>query len=621
MKSLGIQRRILLYVGVALALLLAGFALLGINAVRQSTDMVYEERLNTAYVVAGIMNQDILRVAEDVNQLSADTSGNGLEATQSGADRLLAHLAGTGTSTFFNVTGVWLLDSQGNLLASAGTPAPQANAAGPILAGIGNVPPGGYAMLPAQPGDGPTVPFAIILVRPESQGGPVSYVAVQTTGKNSQSPYVPSSAARESASVPGPLAAYHLEVITPTGMRVLGIGPDEQVGVISYHYAVLKDTMADGDGTVALHKPLAGQTFRPHVMAAVPLGASGFYLVMEQEADVALSLPMRLQWEVAALAAVGMASIAFIAWGTTRRVAVPIRQLNAAAQVMARGDLSNPIEIGAQDEVAELASGLDAMRRALLSASRRLAEVNSELEAKVNERTARLNEVLQKVLSAQEDERRRLARELHDEQGQALGAVSISLDRLSRLLGGASTQVKAELEEARNMTSALLQETRRLIYDLRPSVLDDMGLEAAIRWSAETHLARTGMEVSVSASLTQGHLAAAIETAVFRVVQEAIVNIERHAGAQHAAIALEEREGSLTVKVWDDGRGFDAAFVESHPESSGVGIEGMRERVRLIGGTLDIVSAPGKGTALTVKVPLDRGDAGGRKDDQDSPGG
>ncbi|HLE02402.1 MAG TPA: sensor histidine kinase, partial [Dehalococcoidia bacterium] len=177
-------------------------------------------------------------------------------------------------------------------------------------------------------------------------------------------------------------------------------------------------------------------------------------------------------------------------------------------------------------------------------------------------------------------------------------------DRLSRLVGPAFPQVQKEIEQARDMARLLLQETRRLIYDLRPSVLDDMGLEAAIRWSAETHLERHGVEVTFNSSLPPGRLSPPVEVALFRVAQEAITNIGRHAQARHAGIVLEQQGSSLLMQVWDDGRGFDPSHGLEGRET-GVGLEGMQERVLLIGGRMEVVSAPGKGTLIKVEVPLD----------------
>ena len=245
------------------------------------------------------------------------------------------------------------------------------------------------------------------------------------------------------------------------------------------------------------------------------------------------------------------------------------------------------------------------MRRQLKRTRADLEQAKLDLEGKVAERTQRLHETLGKVITAQEEERRRLARELHDEVGQTMGALAVSLDRLAKLLGQTSPRVAGEIEQAREMARALLQETRRLIYDLRPSVLDDLGLPSAIRWLAESRLERQGIQVSISSSLLGERLPPSVETALFRVAQEAIANIERHAEAKDAQIVLERGDSFLHMRVSDDGKGFDPEGLGKAPGGYGVGLEGMEERVRLLGGRLQVRSAAGQGTTIDVEVPLE----------------
>ncbi|MDP2726761.1 MAG: histidine kinase, partial [Dehalococcoidia bacterium] len=376
-------------------------------------------------------------------------------------------------------------------------------------------------------------------------------------------------------------------------------------GERSIHFRAIQGIMAQGKGVTLLHEPSASETFKPHVMAVVPLGSSGFYMVLEQQADVALAIPIRLQQELIALTSLGFLVTLLVAWVTTRQVVKPTEQLTAAARRMAQGDLESPIEINALDEVGQLAEDIETMRRQLKRARDDLEQAKLGLEHKVAERTRRLHETLGKVIAAQEEERLRLARELHDETSQALGALCVSLDRLGKVSGQSSPQGLAEIEQARAMARSLLQETRRLIYDLRPSVLDDMGLEAAIRWSAETHVQRSGVEVTICNSLGAERLPLPMEVALFRVAQEALVNIERHAQARHASIVLERRGSSVGMQVWDDGRGFDSGLIGNGTEASGAGLEGMQERAHLLGGSMEIVSALGKGTIIKVEVPLE----------------
>ena len=163
------------------------------------------------------------------------------------------------------------------------------------------------------------------------------------------------------------------------------------------------------------------------------------------------------------------------------------------ARRMAQGDLEGPISVSAQDEVGQLAQSLESMRQQLRNAYQRLEETNKTLELEVRERTTRQRELLTKIISAQEDERARLARELHDETAQTLGALSIAMDRTRDNLDETQTEAAERLREARTIAAGLLEETRRLILDLRPMALDDLGLAPAICWYAETHLEEAGV--------------------------------------------------------------------------------------------------------------------------------
>jgi signal transduction histidine kinase len=198
------------------------------------------------------------------------------------------------------------------------------------------------------------------------------------------------------------------------------------------------------------------------------------------------------------------------------------------------------------------------------------------------------------VISAQEDERRRVARELHDETSQLLAALGMALH------AGPGTASA----DPGDLLNRLQDGVHRLIVNLRPAVLDDLGLAAAINMLAETQLRRGGIAVRTELSDLEHHrLPPSIETAVFRIVQEAILNIVRHSGATSVLIQAGTDDGHVWVEIEDDGDGFDLAAV--HPDADslrGVGLLGMRERAELLGGRLTIESAPGEGTRVKVEI-------------------
>jgi signal transduction histidine kinase len=160
-----------------------------------------------------------------------------------------------------------------------------------------------------------------------------------------------------------------------------------------------------------------------------------------------------------------------------------------------------------------------------------------------------------------------------------------------------------------------LDGVHRLVYDLRPSVLDDLGLLAGLRWYAESRLEPLGIRVSLMVSGEESRLPADLETAVFRIGQEAISNIARHANASNAFLVVDFQGDRVTLEVEDDGEGFDVAHSEARSEDHGWGLLGIRERAGLFGGSLEITSTPGAGTRVEVSIPVqketeDGGDAG-----------
>lgn len=198
--------------------------------------------------------------------------------------------------------------------------------------------------------------------------------------------------------------------------------------------------------------------------------------------------------------------------------------------------------------------------------------------------------LVRRLLSATEEERRRLARELHDEISQLLTVIQLSLDRVH-----VDTE---DMAKAKDLLARTQQEIHRIIYDLRPSLLDDLGLAAAVKSHAQDHLVGAGL--SVNLEIEEGLPSRPeIEITTFRIYQELVTNILRHARAEHVSIELYERDRRLVLAVEDDGIGFDP-----NDKSGGVGITGMRERVALVNGSLRIDSEPGMGTHVVVEIPL-----------------
>jgi signal transduction histidine kinase len=229
----------------------------------------------------------------------------------------------------------------------------------------------------------------------------------------------------------------------------------------------------------------------------------------------------------------------------------------------------------------------------------RLAEAFADRAAvavDLSERVAR--DALRRVVAAQELERRRLARELHDETGQALTSILLGL-KAAEDAGGAE-QMRTSIASLRELVVETLHDVRRLAVELRPRALDDFGLVAALERLTESFAEQTGIAVDFEHSLGTERLRGEVETALYRIVQEALTNIVKHAGARRVSVVLSRRAGGVTAVIEDDGRGFESMG----SDDSGLGLVGMRERLGLLNGRLVIESTQGAGTTIVAEVPL-----------------
>jgi len=354
------------------------------------------------------------------------------------------------------------------------------------------------------------------------------------------------------------------------------------------------------------------------VMAFAPLSPRAPWgISIRQPEKRAFSTAVALRWKILAGApALVLLSLLF-ALGAAASITAPLSLLTKTAGRIAAGELKTPIpELGA-DEVGQLGAALEQMRVALRQSLEDVARNRDQLELRVEERTREIDrlyqelrqrdelrvKLLKKLISAQEEERRRIARELHDETSQLLGTLALGLDTaMATLPPGASSD---RLQEVRAVAIKTLDEIHRMSFDLRPSMLDDLGLVPAIRWYAERDLKRRGVSVRCESDESGGRLPPEVETALFRAVQEAITNIVKHAQAKTVLIQCMLGPRAVTVEIEDDGEGFDPASISGTAVNGrGLGLAGIRERVELLGGSAVIESAPGQGTRVVLTVPL-----------------
>jgi signal transduction histidine kinase len=235
-----------------------------------------------------------------------------------------------------------------------------------------------------------------------------------------------------------------------------------------------------------------------------------------------------------------------------------------------------------------------------------LAQINEELKTEIAQRLKaqkRLQTLSSKLIEAQEAERRRLARELHDEIGQALTAVKINLQTLQH--SSNVNEAELSLPDSIDIVEIALQQVRSLSLDLRPSLLDDLGLIVALRWYIDRQTQRAGIIGEFVPQPLETKLSPNLETTCFRIVQEALTNIIRHSKAQRVIVELWQQNTQLHLIIRDDGIGFDVNLAREKASKGGsLGLLGMEERVLLIGGQIDIKSLPEQGTEIHAILPL-----------------
>jgi signal transduction histidine kinase len=268
----------------------------------------------------------------------------------------------------------------------------------------------------------------------------------------------------------------------------------------------------------------------------------------------------------------------------------PVDVLLRTAKQLSEGDLAARANVPAgRGELAQLAQALD-----------RMAEALEQREAERLRAQRTLRQYAERLMEAQESERRRIARELHDEIGQALTAVKMNLQAAQRLAD--EPVLLSYQQDCIDTVERTLHQVRSLSLDLLPSVLEDLGLEPALRWLVARQVRQTGQSVQLDVDPLDERLPPELELACFRVVQEALTNTVRHAQAGQVYVELRRRADGVQLVVRDDGVGFDVrAALERAAHGESLGLLGMRERVTLAGGQLDIVSAPGQGSEIRAQ--------------------
>jgi signal transduction histidine kinase len=298
------------------------------------------------------------------------------------------------------------------------------------------------------------------------------------------------------------------------------------------------------------------------------------------------SITRSLLWSLALCLVVGLSLALILAYILVR----PIHNLVAATHRVRDGDFQARADVFSEDEIGGLSAAFNLMTESL---ERYRREVREKEAARVS--------LIGKIVQAQEEERKTVARELHDQLGQSLSNALLSIESAC----GECSARRAGCDQIKDNIRGLIDEVRRMAWHVRPSILDDYGLERALERYVQETAKRVSFPIDYQcgASPDARRLPSQIEVTLYRIAQEAMTNVIRHAQPAQASVILLRQDHEVSLVVEDDGRGFDMASVEK-ASTPALGIIGMKERAALVGGAFAMDSQPGKGTTLRVRIPL-----------------
>ena len=338
------------------------------------------------------------------------------------------------------------------------------------------------------------------------------------------------------------------------------------------------------------------------VRVRLVLGLAMVFILMATGAFLALSLASR-SWTIFIVTTVivGMVEIG-LGWYILRSLSGGFNKLLEGTRAVSRGDLSQPVDVASKDEFGELADSFNSMMLSLKQSQEENLRLTQETLRMREAHVRLLQGSLANVVEAQEKERRRLARELHDQAGQALMVLQLGLARLEQAAD--SPQAKAQAASLHSLAVETMEKIRNLALDLRPAALDELGLALALQEFIRDFSHRVGISMELNVSELDGRLPPETEVALFRVIQEGLTNVAKHSRATRAWVSLKPDSTKLEVTVEDNGVGFNVAEVLGCSGRRALGLFGIQERVSLLGGSSQIQAQPGKGTKLVISVPL-----------------
>jgi signal transduction histidine kinase len=335
--------------------------------------------------------------------------------------------------------------------------------------------------------------------------------------------------------------------------------------------------------------------------AGVAVSGSDWVVVSEVSQADALSGINRIELLLVALYAAWLIIILILGFMLTRRITIPLNNLILMVRRLEAGIYTMPVKAQTRSEIGILATAFNRLRRVIAERESALEAANRMLQS----RSGDLENLSRQTIAVEEEERRRVSRELHDSLGQILAALKMNLDVAERL--DDPQRVSELLREASQITIQAMDEVHRISQNLRPTILDDLGLKAAVEWHVDQFCqhfelevihdfaALEGVELSVEASIT-----------AYRFLQEALNNIQKHAEATRVTIKTQQQGSHLMIGIRDNGKGFDPQQQKHLSEHLPLGLTGLEERLMLVGGKLVIHSLLGEGTTLVAILPLQK---------------
>jgi signal transduction histidine kinase len=613
---MGLQKKIIIYAAISLAALMSLLTWISSQTNTQATEMVHQERLALAKNIASSADSIIEDLRAEVSGtaavLGADWTDNLTEAGRRHLVSLASNLRVSLASSSSGLTmPVALLDAQGEVLWT------EPYLAGPIGQSLADTDSVRWVIQRGQffvgAGDARFTrsrSTSLFLVYPVTDGRGIQVglllAEVPLETENSFSAFL-----RRQA------GDYRLELVSDDGNVIASSVPGVGAGQSSVWDSVRRLAGQRVAGVVTRQLPGRDEA----LVAFAPLSGVSWGLILERPGEQTLVLPW-VGGRPLLVSTLVLFLAAGLMWLVTRQIVTPLRRLAATAQKFGSGDLDAAIPVTGHDEIGELAESLDTMRRQLKRSLDEIGEWNRELEQRVKQRTQALElldqqlreqnkergELLRKIITTQEEERRRIARELHDEVGQSITSLMIGFRVLETQ---DPEQMKKGIADLKRLSAKTLDEVRHLAIELRPSSLDDLGLIPALRQYTREYADKFGISADFQASGFEGRrLRPEIEIALYRIVQEALTNVARHSDARKASVLMGVRNSSIVAIVEDDGKGFDVqGMLASKNTARKLGLYGMQERASLIGGQITIESAPGKGTTVFVEVPLEGDEA------------